>query len=130
MRLLGLAWTKAPASDIAKAASAVKSEQRQDGGWGQLATLESDAYATGLTLSILHETGFDSRDPVYRKGCEFLLGNQQSDGSWLVETRSKPVQVYFDNGDPHGKHQFISTAASSWAVAALLAGVEAKDRNK
>jgi N-acyl-D-amino-acid deacylase len=47
------------------------------------------------------------------------LRTQHDDGSWLVETRSKPVQVYFDNGDPHGKSQFISVAATSWAVAAL-----------
>jgi hypothetical protein len=28
--------------------------------------------------------------------------------------------VFFDNGDPHGKSQFISFAATGWAVLALL----------
>jgi hypothetical protein len=49
----------------------------------------------------------------------FLLKTQQPDGSWLVETRSKPIQKFFDNGDPHGKSQFISITATGWAVAAL-----------
>ena len=39
--------------------------------------------------------------------------------SWLVKTRSKPIQKFFDNGDPHGKNQFISISATSWATAAL-----------
>jgi hypothetical protein len=43
----------------------------------------------------------------------------KTDGSWHVATRSKPVQVYFDNGDPHGKDQFISMMATSWSTAAL-----------
>ncbi len=50
---------------------------------------------------------------------KFLLTTQHADGSWLVETRVKPVQTYFDNGDPHGKHQFLSTAATAWATAGL-----------
>jgi N-acyl-D-amino-acid deacylase len=103
---------------------AILDKQRDDGSWGQLDDMPGDAYATGLTLSLLSETGFDVLDKAYCRGCEFLLKAQQQDGSWLVETRSKPVQVYFDNGDPHGKHQFISTAASSWAVAALAAGAK------
>jgi N-acyl-D-amino-acid deacylase len=37
------------------------------------------------------------------------------------------VQVFFDNGDPHGKHQFISVAATCWAVAALAAALEPEE---
>ncbi len=58
-------------------------------------------------------------DPVFRRGIAFLLKSQLPDGSWKMESRSKPIQVYFDNGDPHGKNQFISTPATCWAVAAL-----------
>ena len=36
-----------------------------------------------------------------------LLKTQRGDGSWFVKSRSKPVQVYFDNGDPHERDQFI-----------------------
>ena len=49
----------------------------------------------------------------------FLLDTQEDDGSWHVITRSDPVQVIFDNGDPHGLDQFISTPATCWALTAL-----------
>ena len=39
------------------AASALLKEQRSDGGWAQLPTLESDAYATGQALYALVESG-------------------------------------------------------------------------
>ena len=103
----------------AAARQAIVDAQREDGGWSQLPDMQSDAYATGLTLYVLRGAGLKADDPVYRRGAEFLLNTQLDDGSWLVETRSKPVQVFFDNGDPHGKHQFISTSATCWAVAAL-----------
>jgi N-acyl-D-amino-acid deacylase len=41
------------------------------------------------------------------------------DGSWLVRTRSYPVQPPKDTGFPHGKHQWISAAGTSWAAMAL-----------
>jgi hypothetical protein len=58
-------------------------------------------------------------DPVYRRGVDFLLRTQMSDGSWLVRSRSFPVQKYRESGFPHGKDQWISAAGSSWAVMAL-----------
>ena len=57
---------------------------------------------------------------AYRKGVEYLLKTQTAEGAWLVPTRSKPVQRFFDNGDPGGKDQFISFAATGWAVQAML----------
>jgi N-acyl-D-amino-acid deacylase len=93
--------------------------QRDDGGWGQRAGMASDAYATGEAVTILRRTGTPPADPVIQRGVAFLLRTQEADGSWFVRTRSKPVQVYFDNGDPHGRSQFISIPATCWAVAAL-----------
>ena len=58
-------------------------------------------------------------DPI-RRGLAYLLKTQREDGAWIVETRSRPVQIFFDNGDPGGKSQFISFAATNWAVLALL----------
>jgi N-acyl-D-amino-acid deacylase len=95
--------------------------QREDGGWSQLDGMESDAYATGQSLFVLQDTGFATDELAYRRGVEFLIRTQCEDGSWFVQTRSKPIQVFFDNGDPHGEHQFISIPATSWAVAALAA---------
>ena len=60
------------------------------------------AYATGLTLFTLERIRFPTDHPAYRRAAEFLLRTQCADGSWHVRTRSKPVQTYFDNGDPHG----------------------------
>src|SRR6185436_12887374 len=93
--------------------------QQPDGGWRQKPDLTSDAYATGQTLFVLSEVGVPGTDAAHRKGVEFLLRTQAADGSWHVVTRSKPIQPWFDNGDPHDKDQFISIAATGWATAAL-----------
>jgi N-acyl-D-amino-acid deacylase len=96
--------------------------QRDDGGWAQLESTNSDAYATGQTLCVLLLTGMSPADSACRRGFAFLLAAQKDDGSWFVKSRSRPIQVYFDNGDPHGKDQFISTPASCWALVALAMG--------
>jgi len=41
------------------------------------------------------------------------------DGTWFVPTRAFGFQRYFETGFPHGRSQFISAAATSWAVIAL-----------
>jgi hypothetical protein len=66
-------------------------------------------------------------DPVYRRGVGFLLKTQLADGSWLVHSRSKPFQTYFESGFPHGKDQFISMAASAWATTALALACPPRD---
>ncbi|MBS0205024.1 MAG: hypothetical protein JSS49_19120 [Planctomycetes bacterium] len=93
--------------------------RQADGGWSQKPSMNSDAYATGQTLFILMETGVDSSEAVIREGLSYLTDSQLEDGSWHVVTRSKPIQPWFDNGDPHDKDQFISIAATGWATAAL-----------
>jgi ankyrin repeat protein len=119
-QLLGLAWAGARGEVPAKAAAGLRAEQRRDGGWGQLPALDSDAYATGQALAALAEAGgLSPNDPAYRRGAAFLLRTQLRDGSWFVATRSLPVQPYFESGFPHGKSQFISCAATAWAVMAL-----------
>ncbi len=62
----------------------------------------------------------DDDDPAWTRGIRFLLEQQREDGSWLVKTRSKPIQVYFETGFPHRVDQFISTAATAWASLVLL----------
>lgn len=119
-RLLGLRWAGAGWERIAEAAGALVRQQRKDGGWAQLATLPSDAYATGQVLFALHEAGvLRAGDPAYRRGMEFLLRTQQADGSWFVATRSFPFQPYFPTDFPHGRSQFISAAGTAWASMAL-----------
>ena len=106
--------------EVRLAADELVRTQREDGGWGQLDTLDSDAYATGSALVALHQAGgLPATDAAYRRGLAFLLQSQQEDGSWLVRSRSKPFQTYYESGFPHGKDQFISMAASAWATTAL-----------
>lgn len=119
MQLLGLAWAKAPAADLRKSAEALLREQRPDGGWSQLATLETDAYATGQALVALQTAGHDVSSPAYRRGLAYLLRTQFPDGSWLVRSRTFPVQPPKDSGFPHGKNQWISAAGTSWATMAI-----------
>ncbi|MEQ8787356.1 MAG: terpene cyclase/mutase family protein [Pirellulaceae bacterium] len=119
LRLWGLSLLGAEKDLVESARQAVLSARRDDGGWGQLDDMPSDAYATAQALYVLRSTGTAADSDAYRRGVEFLLQTQLEDGSWLVETRAKPVQAFFDNGDPHGKSQFISIAATAWAVAAL-----------
>ena len=133
----------ASAGELARAGSDLKKTQRSDGGWSQLdapaeaskadngklaaapsGALQSDAYATGSVLVALSlAAGVGPDDPAYHRGLEFLLRTQKGDGSWFVKSRSRPFQTYFESGFPHGHDQFISAAASAWAVAALTLAV-------
>jgi hypothetical protein len=118
-----------PAGDVRGAAQELIKTQRPDGGWAQRDGMESDAYATGTALVALHEAaGLAPGDPVYQRGVAYLLAAQLEDGSWHVRSRSKPFQTYFESGFPHGKDQFISLAASSWAATALALALPPVDR--
>ena len=119
MQLLGLTWANASAADIRTSATALLAGQRPDGGWAQLPTLETDAYATGQALVALQTAGHEVSSAEYRRGAAYLLRTQFADGSWLVRSRSFPVQPLRDTGFPHGKHQWISAAGTSWAATAL-----------
>ncbi|MBI4474378.1 MAG: ankyrin repeat domain-containing protein [Acidobacteria bacterium] len=119
-RLMGLWWAGGAKEAVRKAERELMALQRPDGGWAQLATLESDAYATGQALTALAEAGgMSAGDPVYQKGVRFLLNTQLNDGSWYVRTRANPIQPFFDSEFPHGSDQFISAAATNWAAMAL-----------
>jgi hypothetical protein len=120
MRLLGMTWGKADSQHLRTAALDLLGEQRQDGGWGQTAILETDAYATGQALVALRWSGeLAASDPAYQRGVAYLLRTQLSDGSWHVRTRAFPFQQYKESGFPHGVDQWISAAGSSWAAMAL-----------
>jgi len=119
-RILGLQWAGGWRDTIKKAAADLLASQGPDGGWGQLPTLASDAYATGQALVALQESGtLEPASPLYQKGIRFLMNSQSADGSWYVRTRTLPVQRYFDSGFPYDGDQFISVAATDWAVMAL-----------
>lgn len=118
-RLWGLHLLKGSAEELAAAKKTLVDAQRDDGGWAQTKDMSSDPYATGFALFVLSELGDSTNEPAYRRGVAYLLASQHDDGSWFVQTRAKPVQMFFDNGDPHGKSQFISISATGWATTAL-----------
>jgi hypothetical protein len=100
--------------------AAIISAQREDGGWPQSDDRTSDAFSTGQTLFMLCKTGTLPDNPMVQRARDYLLRTQLADGSWLVESHVKyKAQPYFENGDPHGEHQFLSVAATAWSTAAL-----------
>lgn len=119
-RLLALDAAGVANRELQSAARDLARTQRPDGGWGQLDAMESDAYATGTALTALNLVGGMSADnPAYQRGLAYLVNSQLVDGSWKVKSRSRPFQTYYESGFPHEKDQFISMAASGWAVTAL-----------
>jgi hypothetical protein len=127
-QLLGLHWAGAKREQMAEMSNAFIAEQRADGGWAQLPTLESDAYATGLALHSLTSAGAISpAHAVFQRGMDFLLKEQLPDGSWFVRTRASPVQVAVHDIFPHGEHQWISSVATTWAAMALLSAIHTSE---
>ena len=124
-RLLGLAWGGASAPAIREEAKSLAALQRADGGWSQLPAMASDAYATGEALFAFGSgVRMNVSDPVFRKGVDYLVSTQASDGSWHIKSRSIWLQPYLESGFPYGRDQFISTAGTAWATLALALAAE------
>ena len=90
--------------------------QRADGGWSQtIPELKSDAYATGQTLYVLSLAGYTAEQAEIKRGIDFLVATQTSDGSWPMISRSTP------DGSPGSATLLtpITCAASSWATLGL-----------
>jgi len=124
-RLLGLGWAGARPAELKNIVREILATQQAEGGWAPLPTLGSDAWATGLTLFVLHEVGgVPASDERYRRGVDFLLRTQSADGSWWVPSRTWPLQPHFDSGFPHGRDQWISAGGTAWAAIALMNELE------
>jgi hypothetical protein len=117
-QVLGLAWAGTDREMVRKTSAALAAEQRADGGWAQLPTLESDPYATGQALVALEDSGVADA-AVMKRGVQFLMNTQREDGSWYVARRAVPIQPFFESGFPYGRDQFISASATNWAATAL-----------
>ena len=118
-KMLGLLWGGATDTDVMREQAALVGLQREDGGWAQLPSMPPDAYASGQALWALHQAGMPPTSPAYRRGADYLLKTQLEDGTWFVRLRGFGFQPFGEFGFPHGKSQFISAAATSWAVIAL-----------
>lgn len=119
-RLRALPLAGATEAEVRQAMQDLLATQQADGGWTQLPELGTDAYATGTVLVALHQAGgLATTADAFRRGLRYLVNQQLPDGSWLVKTRSKPIQTYYESGYPHGTNQFISITAAGWATTAL-----------
>lgn len=121
-QLLGLQWCGSSKEIKTKVANQLMALQRPDGGWAQLPSMRSDAYATGEALYALYESGaIQSTDEKIQHAIQFLLKSQTSSGVWFVEARSYIIQPFVNTDFPiNDENQFISAAATSWATMALL----------
>jgi ankyrin repeat protein len=117
-QLLGLAWAGEAQEKLHSFARILVREQRSNGGWAQLDSLEPDAYATGLSLVALAEATCSQTDE-YRRGLAFLLGTQAEDGTWHVRTRAYPFQPTMRSGYPYSRDSWISATGASWATMAI-----------
>ncbi len=118
-RLVGLAWAATNKPATHQAMQELLASQKPDGGWSDLPSMQSTAYATGKSMVALRIAGLPVSDPAYQRGMKWLLDNQQQDGSWYVQTRAMAFQPDFDAGFPGGHDQWISSAGTNWAVMAL-----------
>ncbi len=110
---------------VPAAAAKLLTLQRADGGWAGNPNLESDAFATGEALVVLHESGaLRPNDAAWTRGVEYLLKTQRPDGSWYMKSRAPKFQPYFESGSPYGHDQWISAAATAWAATAIASGLE------
>ena len=106
-KLLGLVWSGASAHKIEKAKAALIALQRRNGGWGQIPTLDPDAYTTGKALYALHAAGMAPTAATYRRGADYMLRTQLE-----MERRSSgPARSLFSRTWRRG---FPTDAASSF----------------
>jgi hypothetical protein len=97
--------------------------QRSDGGWSQsVPEPKSDAFATGQTLYALSLAGYTAQQRPIKRGIDFLVATQKTDGSWPMTSRATP------DGRPGSAKLLtpITCAATSWATLALTSVIPNK----
>jgi len=96
----------------------IQAAQTHDGGWGPYADAPPEVFDTALVLLALAEIHDKSATrEMIERGRKFLIGGQNTDGSWPATTRPRGSQSYA---------QLISTTA--WAAMALMATEPPKTR--
>ena len=125
-RLLGLVWGGIRQEDE-KLRAAAKPARRAARRW----RLESVADARERRVCHRPDAGRAARG---RRHCRHRRGvstggaisprQPGEDGSWYVQSRVLAFQPYFESDFPHGHDQWVSNAATNWAVMALAAAVQ------
>jgi hypothetical protein len=89
----------------------IRRGQGPDGGWGPFVDAPPEPFDTALAVLALRRSApTPEARAMARRGRDFLIANQQTDGSWIETTRPAGNQSYA---------QRLSTAG--WATLALLA---------
>ena len=114
LRLLLKVRAGEPAPTLQPEIDAFLRRQNKDGGWGQLADLPSDAYATGQALYVLNLAGVKKDREEVRRGVAFLVASQKEDGSWPMTPRAHPDATPSNNPVP------ITYFGSAWATLGLM----------
>ena len=125
-QLLGLQWCGSSTSHKAKSCSQeFRSMQNEDGGWSQLPTMKSDAYATGQTLYALYESGMErslNDATCTRMGLNYLLKTAGRTGRMVCSHQVIPDTAVCTIAT--FRLMTITSlylpAATNWAVMALL----------
>jgi squalene-hopene/tetraprenyl-beta-curcumene cyclase len=105
-----------PADDTKRLLDALLGRQNEDGGWSQLKTMKSDAFATGLALYVLSGQMRQGVEKAVRRAQAFLCKTQQSDGSWpMASRRAEP-----SGPGPAGDLRPIRYFGTAWATIGLL----------
>ncbi len=73
-----------------------------------------------LALAEVRKRGFAIDEKNFENQLQHTAAHLERGKKNYVKTRAKPFQTHFESGFPHGKDQFISIAASSWATMALV----------
>ncbi len=60
----------------------LKKEQHPDGGWGERADMQANAYATGQVLYAFKQAGESVETPEFEHAVQFLLTKQKETGAW------------------------------------------------
>ena len=110
-------WAGAGEAVIKAAAQRLMEAQRADGGWGEKPGMASDAFSTAQATWALHQGSM--ANAAYQKGADWLRRAQKADGSWHVHSHGFGFQPYRETGFPHGHDQWISSAATGFAILAL-----------
>jgi ankyrin repeat protein len=118
-QIMGLVWAGENPRKLKRLTAELIAQQKADGGWAQLAGLETDAYATGQALFALHAAGISTESAEYQKGLGYLVKTQLADGTWHIARRAFPFQPTMPSGFPHGRDSWISASATSWATMAI-----------
>jgi hypothetical protein len=106
-----------PPKEIEAGINRLLSRQNQDGGWGQLKELPSDAYATGQVLYFLSLAGVKSDRAEIQRAVSLLVARQREDGSWPMTPRGHPGATPATNLAP------ITHLGSAWATLGLMRSV-------